>query len=108
MQDIQKDIIRFVLDYSISSINTYGGYRGDLIVKITTKNKTDVIEIRKYALSLGIKEVVIKEKKDLDQYELYCITEDHDAYHIKTEKLLDEIHSKHTVVDAWDEGQFRK
>lgn len=108
MQDIQKDIIRFVLDYSISSINTYGGYRGDLIVKITTKNKTDVIEIRKYALSLGIKEVVIKEKKDLDQYELYCITEDHDAYHIKAKELLDEIHSKHTVVDAWDEGQFRK
>lgn len=108
MQEERKKIIQFALDYNIVDIHTYSGYKGDLVIRITIKDKDGVIAIRKFALSLGIKEVVIKEKKDLDQYELYCITEDHDAYHIKTEKILDEIHSSHAVVDAWDERQFRK
>ena len=69
MQEIQKEIIRYVLDLDIFSINTYSGYKGDLIVKIVTKNRQEVIDIRKFALSLGIKEVVIKEKLDTKQYE---------------------------------------
>lgn len=83
MQDVQKDIIRFVLDFDIHFINTYAGYKGDLIVKITTKNKSDVIDIRKYALSLGIKEVVIKEKIDTKQYEIFCVTVDDDVYTLR-------------------------
>lgn len=106
MQEERKKIVRFSLDYSIVDIHTYSGYKGDLIVRITTKEKEAVIAIRRYALSLGIKEVVIKENKDLQQYEIYCITEDEGAYHIKAEKLLDEIHAKHTVKDAWNEGDF--
>lgn len=83
MQDIQKDIIRFVLDFDIYSVNTYSGYKGDLIVKITTHNRNDVIEIRKYALSLGIKEVVIKEKIDTKQYEIFCVTADDGVYTLR-------------------------
>lgn len=83
MQDVQKDIIRFVLDFDISNINTYSGYKGDLIVKVSTKNKSDVIDIRKYALSLGIKEVVIKEKIDTKQYEIFCVTIDDDVYTLR-------------------------
>jgi hypothetical protein len=83
MQEIQKDIIRFVLNYDIHYVNTYSGYKGDLIVKITTKNRNDIIEIRKYALSLGIKDVVIKEKSDTAQYEIFCITVDDDVYMLR-------------------------
>jgi len=80
MQGIQKEIIRYVLDLDIFSINTYSGYKGDLIVKVITKNRQEVIDIRKFALSLGVKEVVIKEKIDTKQYEIFCVTVDDDVY----------------------------
>jgi hypothetical protein len=80
MQKVQKEIIRYVLDMDVFSINTYSGYKGDLIVKLVTKNRQEVIDIRKFALSLGIKEVVIKEKIDTKQYEIFCVTADDDIY----------------------------
>lgn len=83
MQDAQKSIIRYVLDYDIFSINTYAGYKGDLIVKIISSHRDDVIKIRKFALSLGIKEVVIKEKIDTRQYEIYCVTADEGVYTLR-------------------------
>lgn len=80
MQDLQKDIIRHVLNYDIDSISTYSGYKGDLIIKINTQIRNDVIEIRKYVLSLGAKEVVIKEKLKPAQYEIFCVTADDGMY----------------------------
>jgi len=83
IQEVQKKIILFALDFEIDSINTYSGYKGDLIVKILTRNKNDVLEIRKHALFLEIKEVVIKEKLDTAQYEIYCVTEDDSVYRLR-------------------------
>ncbi|MCX6062504.1 MAG: hypothetical protein NT103_09680 [Campylobacterales bacterium] len=83
IQEIQKQVIRFALDFQIDSINTYSGYKGDLIVKILTRNKNDVLEIRKHALFLEIKEVVIKEKLDTAQYEIYCVIKDDSIYHLR-------------------------
>lgn len=83
IQETQKMIIRFSLDFEIDSVNTYSGYKGDLIIKIITRNKNDVLEIRKYALSLEIKEVVIKERLDTAQYEVYCIMEDDGVYRLR-------------------------
>lgn len=80
LQEIQKKIIHYAVDMDIDSINTYCGYKGDSIVKILTKNKTDVVEIRKYARSLEAKEVVIKEKLDTAQFEVYCVTSDNGMY----------------------------
>lgn len=102
MQEERKEIIRFALNYSIEDIHTYSGYRGDLIVKITTKDKNAVIEIRKFALSLDIKEVVIKQNPGTVQYEIYCITEDESVYHLKTEEVLKHIHDSHPVDDWGD------
>lgn len=101
MQEERVKIIRYALDYSIADVHTYSGYKGDLVVRITTKERDAVIAIRRYALSLGIKEVVIKENKDIMQYELYCITEDEGAYHIKSEDILNDIHAKHITKDIW-------
>jgi hypothetical protein len=102
MQEARKNIIRFALDYSIVDVHSHPGYKGDLVVRITVKDKDAVIAIRRYALDLGIKEVVIKENKDVAQYELYCITEDEGAYHIKVEDLLRKSHAKHPVKDVWN------
>jgi hypothetical protein len=102
MQEERKNIIRFALDYNVVDIHSYPGYKGDLVVRITVKEKEAVIAIRRYALELGIKEVVIKENKDVLQYEIYCITEDEGAYHIKVEDLLRESHAKHSVKDVWN------
>lgn len=83
LQEIQRKIIHFAIDLGIDSVNTYAGYRGDLIVKILTKNKEDVLEIRKYSLGTGAKEIVIKEKLDTAQFELYCITADDSMYTLR-------------------------
>ncbi len=80
LQEIQRKIIHFAIDLNIESVITYAGYMGDFIVKIVTKNKEDVLEIRKYSLSVGAKEVVIKEKLDTAQFEIYCVTEDEGIY----------------------------
>lgn len=83
LQEIQKKIIHFAIDMDIDSVNTYAGYKGDLIVKMLTKNKADVLEIRKYSLGIGVKEVVIKERLDTAQFELYCVTADDGMYTLR-------------------------
>lgn len=104
MQEERKNIIRYALDYNILDIHTYPGYKGDLVVRITVKEKEAMLAIRKQALLFGIKEVVIKENKDVVQYEVYCITEDEGAYHIKDNDTLEDIHTKH-ITDPWNEQE---
>ncbi|MDQ1299312.1 MAG: hypothetical protein QG558_1851 [Campylobacterota bacterium] len=83
LQEIQRKIIHFAIDLDIDSVNTYAGYKGDLIVKILTKNKEDVLKIRKYSLGVDAKEVVIKERLDTAQFELYCVTADDSVYTLR-------------------------
>lgn len=90
MQEERNKIIRYALDFYIEDVNTYSGYKGDLIVKITTKDKDAVIAIRKYALSLGVKDIVVKHNPNLIVYEIYCVTEDESVYHVKIEDLMDD------------------
>lgn len=104
MQEERKQIIRYSLDFNIIDVHTYSGYKGDLIVRITTKEKEAVIAIRKYALSLGIKEVVIKQNQHFMQYEIYCVTEDVGVYHIKIEDLEKNVHSHHAPKDVWEKA----
>ncbi|MDP3266697.1 MAG: hypothetical protein Q8M39_07710 [Sulfuricurvum sp.] len=94
MQGERNKIIRYALDFYIEDVNTYSGYKGDLIVKITTKDKEAVIAIRKYALSLGVKDIVVKHNPNLVLYELYCVTANEDVYHIKIEDLMSETNHK--------------
>lgn len=103
MQVERKQIIQFALDFDIENINTYAGYKGDLIVKITTKDIHAVTAIRRFANDLDIKEIVIKQNPHLLEFEIFCITPDKEVYNLKTEDVLDEIHDKHPVKDVWDE-----
>ncbi|MGZ5208797.1 MAG: hypothetical protein ACXWB0_07250, partial [Sulfuricurvum sp.] len=72
---------------------------------ITTKEKESVLAIRKFALSIGIKEVVIKQNLDVEQFEIFCVTSDENVYDLKIKELLDEVHSEHheTSKDVWEE-----
>lgn len=104
MKAERKQIIQFALEQNIDDINTYSGYKGDLIVKISSKDKNAVIEIRKYALSLGVKEVVIKQNPHLLTFEIYCVTHDENVYQLK----VNEDDKNHTtfVEDPWHKTQF--
>jgi len=83
MQEVQKQIIKFALDYDVENIHSYSGYKGDLIVKICSKQKEVMLEIRRFALSLDVLDVVIKQNPNMLQYEIYCVTEDADVYELK-------------------------
>ncbi len=103
MQAERKQIIQYALDFDIDNINTYAGYKGDLIVKITTGDIHAVAAIRQFADELNIKEVVVKQNPHIDEFEIFCITPDKGVYHLKTDKIIDEIHHKHAIKnDVWD------
>lgn len=101
MQDERKKIVQFALDLEIEELRVYPGYKGDLIVKITTKHKEALMQIRKFALSLEILEVVIKQNIDLALYEVYCVTEDDDIYHIQSNNRLKDVDDFHPDNSEW-------
>ena len=84
LQPVRKEIIRYALGFDILNIQTYSGYKGDLLVKITMPDDNDepLRVIRKKALDLGM-EVVVKDNKNYLIYELYCIIPDESAYELK-------------------------
>lgn len=82
MSEVRKKMIRFALDYSIHDIRTYAGYKGDMLVEITTLDYNLLPILKEYAESLGMK-TVIKEKFDIRIHEIYCITPNEDIYGIK-------------------------
>ena len=102
MQSERKKIIRYALDHEIENINTYAGYKGDLIVKITTKDIHAVAQIRKFASDLNMKEVVVKQNPHLLEFEIFCVTPDKEVYHLRDEDTEDAIHLKHPVKDIWN------
>ena len=81
LNDLRKEMIRFALDYPIHDIRTYAGYKGDLIVEITTSNISLLDVLKNHAQSLGM-ETVIKEKREIQIHEIYCISPDDAIYRL--------------------------
>lgn len=100
MQAKRKRIIEHALQYEIEDINTYSGYKGDLILKITTKEKASMMAIRAFALDLGVLEVVLKHNPDTLIFEIYCVTEDANVYTIKVDENHIKEKGEHTD-DVW-------
>lgn len=75
-------MIRFALDFPIRDIRTYSGYKGDLLVEITTGNDDILPKLKAHAESLGM-ELVIKERYDTRIHEVYCIMPDENIYRLK-------------------------
>lgn len=103
MQVERKKIIQYALGFDIEDINTYAGYKGDLIVKITTKDIHAVASIRHYADELELKEVVVKQNPHIEEYEIFCVTPDKEVYHLKSKDDMDELHAQHAQKkDVWN------
>ncbi len=79
---VRRDIIRFAMDHAIRDIRTYSGYKGDLLVEITTIDPDTVKVLTAKAESLGM-ETVVKNKNTIGIYEVYCITPDPHIYELK-------------------------
>ncbi|WP_345985645.1 hypothetical protein WCX49_00590 [Sulfurimonas sp. HSL-1656] len=82
LSDVRKQMIRFALDFPIRDIRTYSGYKGDLLVEITTGNDDILPKLKAHAESLGM-EVVIKERYDTRIHEVFCIVPDENIYRLK-------------------------
>ncbi|WP_345991242.1 hypothetical protein [Sulfurimonas sp. HSL-1716] len=101
MQQERKQIIQHALGYDIHDIHTYSGYKGDLIVKITTSDKNAVAEIRKFAISLGVEEVVVRQNPSIQEFEIYCVTVDENVYHLKEDEEHEDRDHNNYVEDSW-------
>lgn len=97
----RKKIIQYALGLDINDVHTYAGYKGDLIVKITSKDKETALIIRKFAISLDVEEVVVKINPATQEYEVYCITADENVYHLKEDDEHENRDHKDYVEDSW-------
>lgn len=75
-------ILDVFLKTDIKDVCTYGGYKGDYILKLTTKHTALATAIMDFCENLEV-ECVLKENKNMLVYELYCIVEDQDVYKLK-------------------------
>ncbi len=78
----RKDMIRFALEHPIRDIRTYSGYKGDLLVEITTVDPSIVEILKAQAESLGM-QTVVKKRNAIGIYEIYFITPDPHVYELK-------------------------
>lgn len=84
MSAARKAMIRFALEHPVRDIRTYSGYKGDLLIQITTTARDLLPLLKAHAESLEM-QTVIKERNDIGIHEIYCITPDEDVYGIKPE-----------------------
>lgn len=75
----QKKIIAYSLNFPISEIKTFVGYKGDNVIKITTMDPKAVDSIEVFAKSLMIQDVNVK-ANTIHQFEIYCIIKNDHKY----------------------------
>lgn len=83
MDEERKKILQYALQYNILDVHTYSGYKGGLIVKITTRDPNVVDAIETFALSLSTVDEVVVKTNHLMQFEIFCVTKDNDVYELK-------------------------
>jgi len=81
MSDERKEIIRQALEFDIIDIRTSTGYRGDLLVEITTMDPNVSQSLKEISENLGLETVI--HKSDLMIYKIYCITASTNGYEFK-------------------------
>lgn len=82
MFDLHRKIIQTFITEDIKDISTYGGYKGAHILKITTRHMVLAEKIAQYSESIGA-ESIVKENKNLLNFEVYCVAEDISMYTLK-------------------------
>jgi hypothetical protein len=77
----RKEIIRKALEFDIIDIRTYAGYKGDLLVEVTTMETDVVRSLKKTAETLGFE--VIVQRDLISVYKIFCITPSLNTYALK-------------------------
>jgi len=83
MAQERKDVIKYALGLNIRDIRTYAGFKGDLLVEITSHDKEVIDKIKIWAENLDMK-TVTKENPMTQLHEIFCITPD-DVYELNLE-----------------------
>ncbi len=81
MSDQRKEIIRQALKFNIVDIRSYTGYKGDLLVEITTMEPAVITSLKKAAEALEF-EIVIQ-KDIISLYKIFCISPTSNTYDLK-------------------------
>ena len=81
MDDERKEIIRRSLGFDIIDIRSYAGYKGDLLVEITTMDFSVVESLKEIAVSLNME--IVSQKDVLSVYKIYCVSASQEGYELK-------------------------
>ncbi len=81
MSDKRKEIIRRALDFNIVDIRTYRGYKGDMLVEITSMEDDVIRSIKSIAETLEF-EIVIQ-RDIISLYKIFCISPSFNIYNLK-------------------------
>jgi len=81
MSDERKEIIRQALEFDIVDIRSYTGYKGDMLVEITTMNLDVSLSLKKIAESLGLE--VVMQQDIISLYKIFCISLSSNTYDLK-------------------------
>ena len=81
MDDDRKKIIRTALELDIIDIRSYRGYKGDMLIEVTTMSP-DVVRTIKVAAEVLNFEIVIQ-KDIIALYKIFCISPSDNIYELK-------------------------
>ena len=78
----QKALLKEFIDQNIYSVDTYYGYKGDVILRIRTASETLVSSVISYCQQNNIESNTLK-NFNLALYEVFIIGKDKDIYSLK-------------------------
>ena len=81
MSDKRKSYIKKALEYDIIDIRTYVGYKGDLIIQVTTMDPLAVHALKDLAMEMGFETAATKDV--LSVFKVYAIMPTDDTYTLK-------------------------
>jgi len=79
----RKRIIEIALQHNVRDIRTYAGYKGDLIVEVTSTASEALEQIQKYAEIMGMDVVLKRDSTPVGIHKIYCISIDTGIYRLK-------------------------
>ena len=87
MKQKHRDIIRTFIDDDIRELCVYSGYKGGIVLKISTISVDFVNRLQDYCMSIDV-ECNVKHNRNLAAYDVFCVVDDDEIYCIKDNTLF--------------------
>ena len=81
MSDHRKEIIQQALKFNIVDIRSYTGYKGDLLVEITSMEPDVIQSLKKAAEALKFETVI--QQDIISLYKIFCVSPSSNVYDLK-------------------------